>query len=81
MKAAEWGDFVVENKEVLMNQLSGWLPYARFANIVPGNPYTVYLQQCRGSVAITYESVRLELDQQGRVIGLEISPPISRSPS
>lgn len=73
MEAAEWGEFVFENKEVLMNQMSGWLPIARFADIAPGTPYTVYLQNKRGSVKITFESVRLELDQQGRVIGLEIA--------
>jgi hypothetical protein len=81
MEAAEWGEFVFENKDVLMNQMSGWLPLARFADIAPGTPYTVYLQKRRGSVKITFESVRLELDQQGRVIGLEIAPRASGSNS
>ena len=45
VEAAEWGDFVVENKEVLMDQMSRWIPLAKFTDIFPGTPYTVYLQK------------------------------------
>ena len=74
MEAAEWGDFVVENKEVLMDQMLGWIPLAKFTDIFPGTPYTVYLQKKRGSLNITFESVRLEFDRQRRMSGREIVP-------
>ena len=76
MTPAEWMRFVAENKEQLVDQLRVHLPEAEFTNIAAGlPPSVVYLQQRHGLIELGLEAIRLELDDVGRVSGVETVEP------
>jgi len=60
----------------LNRQLHVHLPEAQFSNITAGlPPPVVYLQQRHGRIELSFEAVRLELDETGDIASAKIVEP------
>ena len=75
MDHEEWIDFVLENRESLLERLKSLLPHTKFTNIAPGLYPIIHLQQPHGRVEPNIQAARVGLDDEGRVQEAELLNP------